>query len=247
MHDSMSCFSAYLFVWERDMPSLFTPTVCCNHQGEQVLGSEWVKRLKFTVRVHVWCVLLLLLLLFCCCCVTVSFPRLCQVMRLYVGSCWSVLHYPSVCLSVCFSIFSLFVSVCASVLFCVCLYFVCSCLPLLLLLLFLLLLLLSPGLFSLWYLQIGGHYEPNAHHHVSPHESTPKTWFQMSRGGLIPRLLLGRWCLVCLYFVWLYDTNVLVCRLYSVEINQIYHSIKTKMKYFCKKKLKRGKTIKIKE
>lgn len=78
-------------------------------------------------------------------CVTVSLPRLRQVMLLFGDSGWSVLHYPSVCLSVS-----------PSLLLCVCLYSVCSRLPFVLLLLFLLLLVLSPGLFSLWYLQIGG-------------------------------------------------------------------------------------------
>lgn len=147
----------------------------------------------------------------CCCCyfvvVVLLSPspgcvRSCVCTLALVGLCYTI--HLSVCLSVCFSIFfPLFVSVCSSVLFYVCLYFVCSCLPLFLLLLFLLLLLLSPGLFSLWYLQIGGHHEPNAHHHVSPPESTlasKLTWFWTDQGGLIPRLLLGRWCLVFPYY-----------------------------------------------
>ena len=174
--------------------------------------TELVWRLKFTVWIHVWCVLLLLLLLFCCC-VTVSFPRLCQVMRLYVGSCWSVLHCPSVCLF-CFLhyfLLSVFVScVCSSVALRVCLYFVCSCPPHLLLLLFLLLLLLSPGLLSLWYLQIGvwgvrartwgggggGGGLPNSHCHVYLFESS---FGPNGPARANSHLLSTRWCwfLVC--------------------------------------------------
>lgn len=86
----------------------------------------------------------------CCCCyfvVVVSSPRLCQL--IVTGLCHT-LH-----LFVCLFLHFFYVFF-LSVLFCVCLYFVRSCLPLLLLLLFLVLLLLSSGLFSLWYSQIGG-------------------------------------------------------------------------------------------
>lgn len=95
----------------------------------------------------------------CCYFVVVVLLSPSQVMSDHAFVCWLLLVCVtlSICLFVCFSIsFLCFFSVCTSVLFCVCLYFVCSCLPFLLLLLFLLLLHLSPSLFSLWYLQIGG-------------------------------------------------------------------------------------------
>lgn len=109
----------------------------------------------------------------CCCCYVFFFMCYCllpQVVLGHVFVCclsWSMSHYPSICLSIFFSFFSCMyvctcvcmyvrMYVCVSVLFCVGLYFVRSCPPIVLLFL-LLLLLLSPRLLSLWYLQIGDH------------------------------------------------------------------------------------------
>lgn len=81
----------------------------------------------------------------------------------------------SICLFVCLFLYFFFVCLFVCPSFYVCLYFVCSCLPFLLLLLFLLFLLLSPGLFSLWYLQTGVPQTKHSPPHFSP-KSTLALW-----------------------------------------------------------------------
>ena len=117
-------------------------------------------------------------------------------------------------------------SVLFSVCVCIC---VCSCVPLLLLLLFLLFLLLSPGLFSLWYLQIVGGV-PKTKRSPSrfppwKHLSSQSAWFQMDQWGHTQRLLLGRLCPVFTNLASCVDKTLIhdfVCRFYiEIEINQI--------------------------
>lgn len=139
------CRFIAVFLWETWHLSLQLSTQNALTNRENRLWG--LTEVKFKVCLDVWCVLLLLCFFMCYC-------LLPQVVLGHVFVCclsWSVSHYPSICLSIFFSFFSC-MYVCVSVLFCVGLYFVRSCLPIVLLFLLLLLLLLSPRLLSLWYL-----------------------------------------------------------------------------------------------